>query len=193
MTSEALLALLPVHGPWLMAVVTFAACLMIPAPASLMLLAGGAFSAAGDLDWRYLAAGALAGAAAGDLTCWRLGGVIGPRLAQGRGAEMLARARALLERHGVLAVYFSRWLFSPLGPYVNLVAGAAGMGLARLLPPLLAGEATWIAIYLGLGRVFGANYEAVEQLASSALGLAAAGGVAAMAGRWLWKRRRRDG
>ena len=191
MTTDALLALLPVHGPWLMAAVTFLACLLVPVPASLLLLAAGAFSAAGDLDWKWIAAGTLAGAAAGDLTCWRLGGVVGARLDGPRTAASMARARTLLYRRGALAVFLSRWLFSPLGPYVNLAAGAAGVPLSRMLVPLLAGETIWVTIYLGLGRIFGAQYQAVAELAGSLLGLLAALAVAVLAGTWLWRRRTR--
>ena len=45
--TETLLALLPAWGPWLLAATTFLSCLMLPIPASMLMLAGGALGGHG--------------------------------------------------------------------------------------------------------------------------------------------------
>jgi len=178
---DALLAAVPTHGVWLVAAVTFMSCLALPMPASLVMLTAGGFAAAGDLDlWQVLGA-ALVGAVLGDqLGYWaaRLGGApMLVRLSDGkRRAALLARATAFVTRRGVLAVFLSRWLFSPLGPYANLATGAIGFGWLRFSLAGITGE---------IGYGFAGNLTAASDFASSILGFLAASAVAAGLGGWL--------
>ena len=187
---DALLAAVPTHGVWLVAAVTFLSCLALPMPASLVMLTAGGFAAAGDLDlWQVLGA-ALLGAVVGDqLGYWaaRLGGApMLARLPHGkRRAALLARATAFVARRGVLAVFLSRWLFSPLGPYANLATGAIGFGWLRFSLAGIAGEAIWVGLYTSIGYGFAGNLTAASAFASSILGFVAAGAVAAGLGGWL--------
>lgn len=190
--SATLLGLLPQWGPWLVGLTTFLSCLMLPVPSSLLMLAAGAFTAAGDLSLATVAPAALGGAVAGDALGYALAERLLARIAaRPRAAPLLARATEFLLRRGFLAIFLTRWLFSPIGPWTNLAAGASGYGLARFLPPAIAGEAVWVALYLGLGRVFGAQYQAASDLAGSVLGLLAGLATAAFLGAHLWRRRHR--
>ena len=90
-----------------------------------------------------------------------------------------------------MTVYFSRWLFSALGPWVNFAAGATRIGWRRLSLASLLGETTGVALYIGLGIVFGARLEETGATAGSVIGALAAGLVAVLLGRALWQRRRR--
>ncbi len=184
--TETLLALLPAWGPWLLAATTFLSCLMLPIPASMLMLAGGAFAATGDLSLIAVAAGALAGAVVGDQLGYLLGrgaGQLMPKL-RGKRARLMAQARARLRRNGAAAVFFSRWLFSPLGPSVNVAAGALRYPHRAFTVAGVAGEVVWVGLYEGIGYAFGANLEAATELASSAIGLLAA--LAALAGFGWW-------
>ena len=68
-----LLALVPTYGLWLLASVTFLACLALPVPCSILMLTAGGFVASGDLVlWQVLAA-ALSGAVLGDQIGYRIG------------------------------------------------------------------------------------------------------------------------
>ena len=68
-----LLALVPTYGLWLLASVTFLACLALPVPCSILMLTAGGFVASGDLvPWQVLAA-ALSGAVLGDQIGYRIG------------------------------------------------------------------------------------------------------------------------
>ncbi|HPE24971.1 DedA family protein [Albidovulum sp.] len=188
--SDWLLALLPDYGLWILALATYLSCLAVPMPASLLMLAAGGFAAAGDFALSQAMGAALAGAVAGDQTGFAIGRFGGRTLLarierQGKRAALVARARALLARGFLAAVFLSRWLVSPAGPWVNLAAGAAGHGWARFTAAGVAGELVWVGLYTGMGHLFVGNLQAAEDLIGSLLGLV--GGAAAMvlAGLWL--------
>lgn len=186
---EAILAAVPVYGLWIVTLTTYLSCLAVPIPASLVMLSAGAFAAAGDLSGPWAAVLAWAGAVLGDQTGFRIGrrgGSLASRFApDGRAATLMTRAETLADRYGGPGVFLSRWLLSPLGPYMNLVAGAARMDWLSFTLWGAAGEACWVAIYIGLGLVFADRIEAVAVLASDFTGLLAAGAVALALGLWL--------
>ena len=68
-----LLALVPTYGLWLLARVTFLACLALPVPCSILMLTAGGFVVSGDLvPWPVLCA-ALFAAILGDQIGYRIG------------------------------------------------------------------------------------------------------------------------
>ncbi len=180
---DSILAAVPAWGLWIVALATFLSCLAVPLPASLVMLTAGAFAAAGDLSVGAVAAGAWTGAVLGDQLGYAMGRG-GARAnarrgrEEGKAARLMARAAALAERWGGYGVFLSRWLLSPLGPYMNFTAGAAGMPWARFAVWGAAGEAVWVAIYTGLGYVFAEQIESVAKVAGNFSGALAAGAVA---------------
>ena len=194
--SDWFLASVAAWGVPALALATFLSCLAIPLPSSMMMLAAGAFAASGDLSLTSAATAALAGAILGDQTGYALGRV-GYRQAEGwlrrsaRRAAVLDRARGEVRRHGVLTVFLSRWLFSVLGPYVNLMAGGAGLGWRGFTAAAAAGEAVWVSVYLGLGWAAGGQLAAVASLMGNASGLVASAAVTIGLGWMLWRRRHR--
>ncbi len=155
--TEAILALVAQHGTLIVLAATFASCLALPIPSSLALMAAGSFVATGEMALAAAASAALAGAIIGDQTGYWLGAVGGPgveALARRRGmTPALAAARALSERWGDWSVFLSRWLFSPLGPSVNLISGMIG-----------APEIVWVALYMALGIAFSRSIVAIAAL-----------------------------
>lgn len=189
--TDTLLALVPVHGLWLVALATFLSCLALPIPSSVLMLAAGGFAAAGDLSLGAVVASALGGAVAGDqlgYAAGRRGGApLMDRLTQDpRRGALVARARGLMQRRGGLAVFLSRWLFSPLGPYINLMAGAARQGWAGFTLWAVAGEAVWCGLYVLAGHAFAGNLAAASDLLGSVLGLVATATAALGLGWALW-------
>lgn len=191
--SEYLLTLVPEYGPALIGAVTFASCVALPVPASLVMLAGGAFAASGDLAPVTVAGAALGGAVLGDQAGWRLGrsgaALLNRFASTPARRQLLDRAQARLDRHALPTVYLSRWLFSPLGPWVNFAAGATGLGWGRFTLASVSGEATWVALYVGLGWAFAAQVDRLGSLVGNLSGFAAAAAVAAVLGRAIWHRR----
>jgi membrane protein DedA with SNARE-associated domain len=189
--TDWLLALVPTWGPWLLAACTYLACLALPVPASILLLAAGGFAAAGDLSLPAAAGATLAAAFLGDQTMYAVGrrGGAGLLDRMGSRAQPIARARDLLARRGEVVEFRSRWPISALGPYVNLAAGASGIVWARFTTRGLLGEAVWLGLYLGLGYAFTGslegNLEAASALAVRVLLALGVGAVAVGLGLWL--------
>lgn len=194
--SDWFLAAVAAWGVPALALGTFLSCLAIPLPSSMMMLAAGAFAASGDLGLATAAAAALTGAVLGDQVGYGLG-----RLGFGRAegwlrrsatrASVLDRARTEVRRHGVMTVFLSRWLFSVLGPYVNLIAGGAGLHWRSFTAAAVAGETVWVSLYLGVGWAAGGQLAAVASLMGNASGLVASAAITIGLGWMLWRRRHR--
>ncbi|NKX43931.1 DedA family protein [Roseicyclus persicicus] len=187
--TETILALVPVYGLALIAVATFLSCLALPIPSSLVMLSAGGFAAAGDLVLWQAGAAALVGAVAGDQLGYQMGRW-GGRLFSGtrvspKRAALMGKATGYLRDRGAAAVFFSRWLVSPLGPYVNFAGGAARLDWGRFTRAGVAGEVVWVAIYVGLGAMFADDILALADLMGSASGLMAALAVAGGLAMWL--------
>lgn len=191
--TESLAALVPEYGLALVLLATFLSCLALPVPSSLIMLSAGAFAASGDLSLAATAGSALAGAVAGDQAGYALGRGGAPMLdrLRGRRARLLSQARGLVARHVGKGVFLSRWLFSPLGPYVNYIAGATRVGWPAFTLWAAAGEVVWVTLYVGAGFAFSGQIEAVAVILGNASGALAAAAVTTGLGYWLWRLARR--
>lgn len=193
--SEAIFALVPVYGGWVIFVATFLSCLALPMPASLIMLGGGAFAASGDLVLWTSALSAYVGAVAGDHTGYILGrrggaGFVDRLKTRGHVGDTVAKASDMLARRGVSAVFLTRWLFSPLGPYVNFISGATGLKLRYFTIGSLSGEAVWVLLYVGLGYGFAAHINEIAEVASDLAGILAGGAMTVLFGWALFRKRR---
>ncbi len=192
--TETLIGLIPHYAIPLMFVTTFLSCLALPVPASLVMLTGGALAAGGDLELGAIMAAAYGGALLGDQAGFAIGrwgshhiDALAARYP--KRAALIERARAFTGKWGGPGVYFSRWLVSPLGPYVNFLAGSARMNWSRFTAWDILGEATWVTLYVGLGYVFVDQIQAVADVLSNLSGALAAGLVTIVLGRFLFKRK----
>ncbi len=195
--TETLLALVPQYGVALVFLATFLSCLALPVPSSLIMLTGGAFAASGDLSLTQIVASAFIGATLGDqvgFSVGKHGGKHIERLANGnpKRAALLERARQFSKKYGGLGVFLSRWLASPLGPYVNFLSGAASMKRLRFTLWDIAGEMVWVSLYVGLGYAFSTQLEAVGQILGNLSGTIAAGLVTLWLGWFLFNRSKTD-
>jgi membrane-associated protein len=189
--TDWLLALVPQYGLWLLAATTFFSCLALPFPASILMLTAGGFAAAGDLVlWQTFLAAAAGGVAGDQVGYWAGRGFGASVLARLRADpardKLLAKADGFIEKKGVLAVFLTRWLISPLGPYVNLIAGSTRYGWGRFTAAGITGEAVWAGLYVGTGYGFAGNVTAASQALGSALGMIGGAGAVLALGYWLF-------
>ncbi|MDE2876274.1 MAG: DedA family protein [Gemmatimonadota bacterium] len=137
---------------------------------------------------------------AGALAVYAFGRRYGPEFfTTGRGRNLLAekqmrRLEAFYARWGVAAIFVGRFLpgFRALVP---VFAGVAGLGWARVVPPLAVASAIWYGALVRLGHLFGNNVDAVRDAMSKAnRGLLATSVVLAvvLVAVW-WRARRRTG
>ncbi|RMH49622.1 MAG: DedA family protein [Alphaproteobacteria bacterium] len=191
---EAVLELVPVYGAPVVGLITFLSCLALPVPASIVMLAAGALSAAGDLPVGLISASALAGAISGDQLGFLAGRLAGRELVRRLGRRPASRhairdANAFMTRYGGHGVFLSRWLLSPLGPYVNVAAGAMDIGWTRFTFWGVLGECVWVAVYVGSGALFADHISAVADILGNATGALAAAAVAGVLGLHLLRGR----
>ena len=190
--TEALIALVPAYGLLLLAVITALSCFGLPVPSSILMILAGSLAASGDLSLVSVLAVTLCSAIVADQAGFLLGHFAGGRLlawlgARGERKALVDRARAFTLRNGAASIYLTRWLFSPLGPYVNLITGALGYPWLRFLLWGSLGEATWVSLYVGLGYLFSAHVLAVIDIAGNASGLLAAAALTAFFGWRLFR------
>ncbi|EXL07903.1 DedA family protein [Aquamicrobium defluvii] len=180
--SEIAFGLVSAYGVVIILIATYLSCLAVPVPTSFVMLAGGAFAASGDLALVSVVLAALAGAVMGDQSGFHIGRFGGVALAtrlesKPQRAAVFGRARRFVDRWGVVGVFFSTWLISPLGPYVNLLAGATGMGWFKFTFWDTLGEAIWVAIYVGLGYGFASHIGQLAELLSNSVAFLTAGAI----------------
>ena len=188
--TDWLLSGLAASGVPLLFVTTFLSCLMMPVPSSLLMLAAGAFAAGGDLSLGAVLLASYLGAVIGDQTGYAIARLARNKIEaligrKEKAARMMSAARARLDRRGGLTVFLTRWLMSPLGPYVNFTAGAAGFPWLRFSVASAAGELVWVALYAGLGWAFATNIEMIADLSVNITAVLAASFVAWLLGRNL--------
>lgn len=183
--SDTLLSLLPQYGAPILGVITLLSCLALPIPASLMMMTAGGFMAAGDLSAIATLIFPYAGVLLGDQIGFQLGKggssvITMIETRQTRQARALAHATRMTREHGIWAVFLSRWLLSPLGPYVNFAAGAARLRWHHFTVGSLLGEAIWVTSYIAIGAGAGQTLILYWPLISDVLGVLAALAIAAL-------------
>jgi membrane protein DedA with SNARE-associated domain len=184
------------YGIWALGLATLVSAIGVPLPATMILLAAGAFARQGVLHWQSAVALAALGAMLGDTISYllaRFGGKLAFRRVQNPGDW--GRSQKAFERWGGLAVFFSRFLLTPLALPINLLAGSTRYTLWRYTGLVVGGEALWVATFGGLGYLFADRWEAVSTLMSSLSGAVAAAALGLAGAGYLLRRawlRRRD-
>ena len=129
--TDQLLAGLLVHGVVLLFAVVAIAAVGVPLPVSLMLVAAGSFAKQGEMSLLpVIVAGTLA-AVLGDqigygLSCWGGRGLMARISRRIGGENKIRKAEALSRKWGGFGIFFSRWLVTELGPWVNVTSGISG-------------------------------------------------------------------
>jgi membrane protein DedA with SNARE-associated domain len=170
--SDLLLTYTVTYGAPLIFVALLIGAAGIPIPGTFLVLAAGAFVRQGVLDMHTAIGFALLGAVLGDSISYGIGRFARHLILQRFGASPAwQKAEASLYRRGGLAIYLTRWLFTPLAIPTNLVAGSAGYACPRFLFFDIAGEITWLMIFGSLGYVFSGSLESLSELISNFSGV----------------------
>jgi membrane protein DedA with SNARE-associated domain len=190
--SDYLLTQIINNGAPLFGLILFLGALGVPVPTSILLVAAGAFSQQGFLDWPSIAIFGLAGAVAGDTVSFGMGfyakNWVSKRI---DGSPTWRNARDTFETRAGMAVFLTRFLVTALAVPTNLIAGGSGFKFRRFLPYDLFGEIMWIILYGGLGYWFGSEWELVGDFINDFGGLIL-GLVILGVGIWLGLRKRKS-
>jgi len=157
--NDQLLAAVSQYGvPALFGIVTIAA-IGVPLPITLLLIVAGSMISQGAMSLWWGIGLASAGSILGDQAGYAIGRWAGPAVVTriggllGRQASLQAM-EAKAKDWGGPGIFLTRWLLSPLGPWINLASGTAGYPWRRFLFWDILGEITGAAIFISLGWLF---------------------------------------
>jgi membrane protein DedA with SNARE-associated domain len=167
--TDQLLAELLVHGvPLLFAVIAIAA-VGVPFPVSLTLVAAGSFAKQGEMSLLpVIVAGSLA-AILGDQIGYGLSRWGGRRLIERisrrlGGETKIKEAEVMLKKWGGAGIFFSRWLVTQLGPWLNVTSGVSGYPWRRFIFWDVLGEVLWVVLYVMLGYIFSDRVQYIAEI-----------------------------
>jgi membrane-associated protein len=166
---DRLLADLTQYGSPALFVVVAIAAIGVPVPVTLLLIVTGSLAAQGAINvWLAIAVAAV-GSVAGDQIGFAVGRWGGKKLVAKftwllGGAERLEKLDAKAKSWGGAGVFFSRWLVTPLGPWINLASGAADYSWLRFTVWDFLGESFGAVLFISLGDVFSDRVQAVGSI-----------------------------
>lgn len=196
MTST-FVGLISAYGPVCLAVMVALGCIGLPLPTSLALVVAGGLIASGDLSAPAVLIAALGGAVVGDTLGYLIGRLVGPRTdndAAGSPERQKANDRAaqLLSTWGGTAVFFTRWLLPPLGPALNIAAGAARLNPTLFFFGDIAGQMVWVFLFVFTGYLLASQVAIFLPLISATATLAVAAAATLILGFILIRKLRRE-
>jgi membrane protein DedA with SNARE-associated domain len=167
-TDELLAAFLLYGMPALFGVLVISSA-GVPFPVCLMLLAAGSFVAQDEMNlWQVIIVASTA-SVLGDQIGYavaRWGGrLLVARISRRMGWEAsILKAEAHAKRWGALGIFLSRWLVTPLGPWLNVTSGIAEYSWSRFLLWDLLGNLFGVVLFVTLGYFFSGQVQAMADI-----------------------------
>ncbi|HEY6806790.1 MAG TPA: DedA family protein [Pyrinomonadaceae bacterium] len=157
--ADQLLAALLTYGLPVLFLIIVIASVGIPLPVTLMLVAAGSFAKQGEMKVSYVIAVASSAAILGDQIGYGISRWGGRRLVDKvtkriGGADKIQKAESLSKRWGGAGIFFSRWLITELGPWINVTSGLTAYPYHRFVIWDVLGEVLWVCLYVLLGFKF---------------------------------------
>ena len=170
--TDQLLAAISTYGLPAFFLLIAVAAVGVPLPVTLALVAAGSFVELGEMKlWQVIVVGSSA-AVLGDQIGFLLGRWGGSRISDRlrktkSGAAKIERAHAFAKKWGAAGIFISRWLVTPLGPWLNLTSGMTNYPWRRFFFWDLVGEVLWVVLYVLLGKFFSGSVQALVELLGS--------------------------
>lgn len=160
------------YGAPLIGIILFLGALGFPVGASVVVIAAGAFSQQGILNWASATLIGLVGAVIGDMLSYGIGyyarGWTQKRFGN---SPVWTNANQSFQNNAGWAVFLTRWLVTAVAIPTNLIAGESRYKFSHFLLYDISGEFVWILLYGGLGYWFGSEWELVYDFISNFGGL----------------------
>lgn len=170
--SNLLLSSLVVYGLPLVFGIVFVASIGVPLPATLVLLTAGALVQQELLSMPWVLVACLLATILGDhlgyLIGWWGGRPLIQRLARLIKSEAgIQRSLESTQQWGWWAIFFSRWLLTPLGTPCNWACGIIEYPLHHFFIADVLGEIIYVGLLIYLGNIFADQLEYVGELIGS--------------------------
>ena len=168
LTDQLLAAFLLYGMPALFGVTMFSS-IGAPLPASLMLVAAGSFVEQGEMKlWPVIIVASTA-SVLGDLIGYGVARWVGRRSVKRirrkiGGEAKIKKTEALAKRWGGPGIFFSRWLVTPLGPWLNVTSGIADYPWRHFILWDVLGEVLWVVLYVMLGYIFSERVQSIAEV-----------------------------
>jgi membrane-associated protein len=170
--SDQLLAALTLYGLPVLFGATFINSIGVPIPDAFLLIAAGSYVHLGDMNLWGVIVLATIGAVLGDQVGYGIGFWGGRRLAHRLskwlgGEKRWHDAEGLAKKWGGPGIFLSRWLFTALNSWVNVISGITTYSYPKFLFWDISGEIVWVILYVLLGNIFSDRVqELIEALAN---------------------------
>lgn len=139
----------------------------IPIPCDVILIAAGSLTTDNSLNLPLLIILLTTTAVVGDIVAY----VVGRKLGMGflkkhghkvkLGENQIKSLDTFLQKWGVFAIFTTRWLITPLGTPISVLAGISKYKFLPYLLIVILGEVLWVSVFTILGNIFGANWQAL--------------------------------
>jgi membrane-associated protein len=171
--SSLVLNWIAVYGAPMVAGLLFLGGLGVPFPATLIVIASGAFIRQNLLDLYSTPILGYFGTITGDALLYGIGYFASGKIERRFGSTTVwLSARALFDQRGGIAIFLTRWLLTAVALPITLIAGSSGYHFRKFFIYAMLGELTWIVLYGGLGYVFGSQWELISDFISNFSGFA---------------------
>lgn len=166
--SDFLLTQIINYGAPILGAIVFIGAMGAPFPATVIVIAVGAFCKQGFLSWYTTGLVALVCVVMGDSLSYAMGYYARePVLRRFGTSERWAQAESTFNRWGGMSVLLTRFLITGLAVPVNLIAGTSNFPFRKFFLYDLLGEAIWVFGYGGLGYLFGTQWELIGTFISN--------------------------
>jgi membrane-associated protein len=167
--SDQLLAAFVLYGLPVLFGVILIGSVGIPLPSTFLLIAAGSFVEQGEMNLWWVILLASGAAILGDQIGYGIGRWGGRRVALRVGGwfggeNRLHDAEASTKKWGGFGIFFSRWLITPLGPWLNLTSGITTYSYPHFLFWGVLGEVVWVVLYVMVGKMFSDRIEALTEM-----------------------------
>jgi membrane-associated protein len=167
--TDQLLAALLLYGLPAIFGVALIAAVGAPLPTNMMLVAAGSFVKQGEMTlWQVIfvaSTAAVLGDQIGYGVARRVGRSLVARIFRKAGGEdKIRKTEALAKRWGGPGIFFSRWLLTSLGPWINVTSGIADYPWRRFILWVVLGEVLWAVLYVTLGYFFSDRVQAIAEV-----------------------------
>jgi membrane-associated protein len=167
--NDQLLSAVSLYGSPALFLVVAVAALGAPLPITLLLILAGSMVAQGAMNLWWVIGAASVGSILGDQAGYAIGRWGGQAAVTkvsrwfGKGVDLRA-VEAKARAWGGPGIFITRWLLSPLGPWINLASGAAAFPWRQFLFWDSLGEVTGAVIYISVGRIFSDRVMAMDAI-----------------------------
>jgi membrane protein DedA with SNARE-associated domain len=186
--TDLVLAGVATYGALALCLALLVTALGLPLPSSFLVLAGGAFIRQGVLDLATTLPLALVAVVIGDTLSYTMGRTLKmPIQRRFGGSPHWKRAEELFKQRGIIAIFLTRCILTPVAIPVNLVAGGSGFSLQRFVAAAAIGELVWLLGYGSLGYIFGSQWETISAVITDYSGILVGLLLVAGGGVVLWR------